>query len=141
MSLDSNRWDFDSDSAPVSDINMTPLIDVMLVLLIIFIVTMPILHGAVKVELPTADNAISEPESNAIVISLQADGKILWDDHPVSDSEFEARVQSAAGLANRTVRLHADENVRYEKVAYVLSAVKNGGLSKIDFVTQPVHVQ
>ncbi len=137
MSMSSGS-DFDTDGAMLNEINMTPLIDVMLVLLIIFIVTLPVINGAVKVELPKASNQPVETIERKVDISVDAAGVISWDKQAVSDGELQAKVAEAMAKgadAAPTVRIYADRNVRYERVAVVLSTVQGGGLNKIDFVT------
>jgi biopolymer transport protein ExbD len=134
----SSGSDFDTDGAMLNEINMTPLIDVMLVLLIIFIVTLPVINGAVKVELPKASNQPVETIERKVDISVDAAGVISWDKQAVSDGELQAKVAEAMAKgadAAPTVRIYADRNVRYERVAVVLSTVQGGGLNKIDFVT------
>ncbi len=137
MSMSSGS-EFDTDGAMLNEINMTPLIDVMLVLLIIFIVTLPVINGAVKVELPKASNQPVETVERKVDISVDAAGVISWDKQAVSDGELQAKVAQAMASgadAAPTVRIYADRNVRYERVAVVLSTVQGGGLNKIDFVT------
>lgn len=137
MSMSSGS-DFDTEGAMLNEINMTPLIDVMLVLLIIFIVTLPVINGAVKVDLPQASNKPVETVERKVDISVDASGVISWDKQPVSEAELQVRVAGAMENgpdAAPTVRIYADRNVRYERVAIVLSTVQGGGLSKIDFVT------
>jgi len=134
----SSGSEFDTDGAMLNEINMTPLIDVMLVLLIIFIVTLPVINGAVKVELPQASNQPVETIEHKVDLSVDAGGVISWDKQPVSEAELQAKVAAAmvnGVAASPTVRIYADRNVRYERVAIVLSTVQGGGLSKIDFVT------
>ncbi|KAF7600506.1 MAG: biopolymer transporter ExbD [Candidatus Dactylopiibacterium carminicum] len=136
MSMSSSE--FDSDGGAINEINMTPLIDVMLVLLIIFIVTLPVIHGAVNVELPQASNQPVDQQERTVDISVAADGTIYWDKEAVSDGELQGRVAAAAANGAQqapVVRIYADKAVRYERVAYVLSSAQGGGLSKIDFVT------
>ncbi len=130
--------EFDTEGAMLNEINMTPLIDVMLVLLIIFIVTLPVINGAVKVELPQASNKPVETVERQVDISVDANGVISWDKQAVSEASLQAKVAEAMAKgaeAAPTVRIYADRNVRYESVATVLSTVQGGGLSKIDFVT------
>lgn len=127
---------FDSEDALVNDINMTPLIDVMLVLLIIFIITLPVINKAVKVDLPKADAHAIASDEKSIDVSITPDGNILWDKEPLSDEQLAQRVAvSAVQNSVPTLRVYADKNVRYERVAYLLATAQKGGLSKIDFVT------
>lgn len=130
--------DFDTDGAMLNEINMTPLIDVMLVLLIIFIVTLPVIHGSVKVDLPKASNKPVETVDRQVDISVDADGTIFWDKQAITEGELQEKVAAAMSKGENaapTVRIYADRNVRYDRVAIVLSTVQGGGLSKIDFVT------
>lgn len=136
--------EFESDGGMLNEINMTPLIDVMLVLLIIFIVTLPVIHGAVNVELPQISNKAVDQKDHTVDVSVAADGVIYWDKQPVSDAELQSRVAAAAAQgteASPVVRIYADKAVRYERVAFVLSSAQGGGLSKIDFVTDKAEVK
>lgn len=129
---------FDHDDALLNDINMTPLIDVMLVLLIIFIITLPVINKAVKVDLPKGDAQAIAQEDKGIDVSITADGVILWNKEPLDDTQLEQKVAVTAVLDPvPVVRVYADKEVRYERVAHLLSTVQHGGLSKIDFVTAP----
>ncbi|MBC8746259.1 MULTISPECIES: ExbD/TolR family protein [Paraburkholderia] len=128
----------DDDQGLMNEINMTPLVDVMLVLLIIFLVTIPALQHAVRVDLP---NASSQPEAVKpahVDVAVQADGTVMWDGQPVSDDGLRARIAQAA-LATPQPELHlrADRKVPYERVAIVMSAAQRGGLTKMGFVTDP----
>ena len=130
--------EFDTDGGMVNEINMTPLIDVMLVLLIIFIVTLPVIHGAVNVELPQMSTKPTDQKERTVDVSVDANGVIYWDKQPVSDAELQARVAAAAAQgpdAAPVVRIYADRAVRYERVVLVLTTAQGGGLGKIDFVT------
>lgn len=127
---------FDLDDALVNDINMTPLIDVMLVLLIIFIITLPVINKAVKVDLPRGDAQVMGTDQAAIDVSITADGQILWNKEPVDDQQLGQKVAvTAAQQTVPVIRVYADKEVRYDRVAHLLSAAQSGGLSKIDFVT------
>lgn len=128
---------FDSDDDLVTDINMTPLIDVMLVLLIIFIITLPVITRAVKVELPRGDTPNTIQQDVAVDISITADGTILWNKVPVNDQQLQQHVADSAVLVPApTLRVYADKEVRYERVAHLLATAQGGGLAKIDFVIQ-----
>ncbi|WP_044529669.1 ExbD/TolR family protein [Herbaspirillum sp. B65] len=122
-----------------TEINMTPLIDVMLVLLIIFIVTLPAINQAVKVTLPKATAQRIDAATKDIDISIQADGTTLWNRVPLNADELRAHVlQAAAGAKLPTVNIYADEQVPYGSVAKVLASVQSGGLTQINFVTDPM---
>ncbi|MBN3725227.1 ExbD/TolR family protein [Burkholderia sp. Ac-20379] len=125
----------------VNDINMTPLIDVMLVLLIVFIITLPVMNQAVKVALPKATAQAVDPSAKDIDVSITADGTVLWNRTPVDAAELAARIAAAAAAAGGAqppaVNVYADEAVPYGRVAKLLASVQAGGLSRINFVTDP----
>lgn len=129
---------FDSDDEVMNEINMTPLVDVMLVLLIIFLVTIPALQHAVRIDLPHASSQPEAVKPAHVDVAVQADGSVLWDGQPVSDDGLRARIAQAA-LATPQPELHlrADRKVPYERVAIVMSAAQRGGLTKMGFVTDP----
>ncbi|MEW6343449.1 MAG: biopolymer transporter ExbD [Pseudomonadota bacterium] len=129
----------DDDDGLMNEINMTPLVDVMLVLLIVFMVTIPVIRHAVKIDLPHASSQKEETKPVQVNVSVEADGTVLWDQQKVSSDELRAKIAQAA-QANPQPELHlnADRKVAYEKVAEVMSAAQAGGLTKIGFVTQPV---
>lgn len=127
---------FDSDEALVNDINMTPLIDVMLVLLIIFIITLPVINKAVKVDLPKGDAQVISQDDKGIDVSITADGQILWDKEPVTDQQLDQKLAVAAVRDPVPVlRIYADKAVEYGRVANFMIKAQGTGLSKIDFVT------
>ena len=121
-----------------SNINVTPMVDVMLVLLIIFIVTLPVIHGAVNVALPQATNKPPEQTPDPIEVSVDASGGIYWNKTPVLDEVLKQRIAQIA-LAKPAdqpvVQIYADKSVRYERVALILSDTQAAGLGKIDFMT------
>ena len=122
----------------MSEINMVPFIDVMLVLLIIFIITVPVMKHAVNVELPRASNEKEVVQPQTLRLSVKADGTYWLDDQPVSDEQLAARLQ-AAGQENPQPDLHirGDRDVRYERVAQAMAAAQQAGLKKIGFITEP----
>ena len=124
----------------MSEINMVPFIDVMLVLLIIFIITVPVMKHAVNVELPRASNEKEVVQPQTLRLSVKADGTYWLDDQPVSDEQLAARLQ-AAGQESPQPDLHirGDRDVRYERVAQAMAAAQQAGLKKIGFITEPVH--
>ncbi|WP_186042424.1 ExbD/TolR family protein [Burkholderia gladioli] len=125
------------DGGLVSDINMTPLIDVMLVLLIVFMVTLPAVTNAVKLDLPTAASAPNEVPPAHVSLSVDAAGAIHWDTAVVDPATLRARLAAAAARQPQPeIELNADRAVRYEAVADVLAATQRAGLTKIDFVTR-----
>jgi biopolymer transport protein ExbD len=128
----------DDEDALMNEINMTPLVDVMLVLLIIFLVTIPAMQHAVKIDLPHASSQPEEVKPTHIDVAVQADGPILWDEHPVRDDGLRERIAEAAQATPQPeLHLRADREVPYQRVADVMSAAQAGGLKRIGFVTDP----
>ena len=128
----------DDDDGLMNEINMTPLVDVMLVLLIVFMVTIPVIRHAVKIDLPHASSQKEDTKPAQVNVAVDANGNVTWDDRQVDDAALRAKIAEAA-QANPQPELHldADRKVPYEKVAQVMSAAQAGGLTKIGFVTQP----
>ena len=125
-------------SQPMSDINVTPLVDVMLVLLVIFIITAPLLSYSIKLDLPNDPAPASEPAPATVRLSIDAAGAVYWDGEPVSDPELIARMaQAAKATALPALHLRADKATRYERISFVLSTAQQAGLAKIGFVTEP----
>jgi len=128
----------DDDDGLMNEINMTPLVDVMLVLLIVFMVTIPVIRHAVKIDLPHASSQKEDNKPAQVTVSVQADGTFLWGEQPVSDEVLRAKIAEAAQQSPQPeLHLNADRKVPYEKVAEVMSAAQAGGLTKIGFVTEP----
>jgi biopolymer transport protein ExbD len=123
--------------APMAEINTTPLVDVMLVLLVVFIITAPLLTHAVKVDLPKAAASAHEEKPEAIRLAINAQGELFWNDQPVAQDDLPARF-AAATQANPQVELHlrADREARYDAVARAMAAAQGNGVAKIGFVTE-----
>jgi biopolymer transport protein ExbD len=121
----------------LAEINMVPLIDVMLVLLVIFIVTAPLLTHAVKVDLPRASADTSPPQA-PVQLAIRDNGDLYWDGEPVSQDTLAERMREAA---RRTplpeLRIHADRQTPYERVAQAMALASRLGLTRIGFVTTP----
>ncbi|TSE18636.1 ExbD/TolR family protein [Tepidimonas aquatica] len=131
--------DHDNDEL-MSEINMIPLIDVMLVLLIVFIITIPVIKHAVQVNLPQANAERSTPPPQAVRLSVQADGRYLWNDEPIDDAQLDERLQTiAAQDVQPPLHLLGDRDVRYERVAQVLAKAQQAGVKGIGFVTEPTR--
>jgi biopolymer transport protein ExbD len=131
-------FDRKSAAAPVAEINMVPLIDVMLVLLVIFIVTAPLLTHAVKLDLPKANASVVPPPPERIEFAIDAMGRRLWNGEPVSREEA-ARRFAAEGLktAQPEIHLRADQSVPYRAVAETLADASRARLSKFAFISAP----
>jgi biopolymer transport protein ExbD len=133
-----SQLDSDEEDGLMNEINMTPLVDVMLVLLIIFLVTIPVMNNAVKVELPQASSQPIDEKPVFVDVSVEADGTIVWDKTPVDDAALDQQIALAAKRDPQPeIHLRADRAVRYERVAQLMAAAQSGGLSKIGFVTDP----
>ncbi|WP_034295494.1 biopolymer transporter ExbD [Herbaspirillum sp. RV1423] len=128
----------DSDDDFNPEINTTPLVDVMLVLLIIFIITIPVMNHAVKIDLPRATNQPDEPKPQNIDLSIDATGRVFWNDQLIDNNQLSLRIAEAAKKQPQPeLHLRAERTTQYEKVAQVMAAAQSGGLSKIGFVTDP----
>jgi biopolymer transport protein ExbD len=127
-------------SQPMAEINVTPLVDVMLVLLVIFIITAPLLSYAIKLDLPNDPAPAVEPAPATVKLSIDAAGGVFWDGDPVSDGELVARMSSAAkSTVLPEVHVRADKATRYERISFVLSTAQQAGLAKVGFVTEPAR--
>jgi len=131
-----------STARPMADINTTPLVDVMLVLMIIFLVTAPMMTQSIKVDLPQANGEPINDEPKVAQLALDAEGRVFWDSQPVSDDvELLTRLQSAAEQKPQPeLQLSADKDTRYQRLAELMSAIRASGLTKMGFVTVPQGV-
>ncbi|MES2879728.1 MAG: biopolymer transporter ExbD [Pseudomonadota bacterium] len=129
----------DSDEV-MNEINMTPLVDVMLVLLIIFIITVPVMKHAVNIDLPRASNVAQDSKPETIRLSVDASGAYYWNEAPVADTDLALQLKAAA-LKQPQPELHirGDKAVRYERVAQLMAAAQQAGVRKIGFITEPAR--
>jgi biopolymer transport protein ExbD/biopolymer transport protein TolR len=124
-------------SRPMSEINMTPLIDVMLVLLVIFIVTAPLIGRSLKLDLPTSAAGSANDAPRFVAIALDAEGRLFLGADPATPERLAAAVREAARRDPDTeVQLRADQAVPYGRVAELIGLVQQGGLNRIGFVTE-----
>ncbi len=122
----------------MNEINMTPLVDVMLVLLIIFIITVPVMKHAVNIDLPRATNQPQASRPQTLRLSVDASGQYFLNEALASDEAVLAALKSAAALEPQPeLHLRGDKSVRYERVAQAMAAAQQAGLRKIGFVTEP----
>ena len=122
----------------MADINVTPMVDVMLVLLVIFIISAPMFTHAVKLDLPRAQAAAAPQPPKSVTLAIDAGGAIFWDDALLAASELDTRLEQAAAQAPQPdLLLRADKDTRYEVVAQVMAAAQSKGLTKLAFVTDP----
>jgi len=127
----------DSDEM-MSEINMIPFIDVMLVLLIIFIITVPVIKHAVNIELPQASMEKVQDKPENIRLSVDADGVYFWNDQRVDDADFAIRLTAAAAQEPQPeLHIRGDKAVRYERVAQAMATAQRSGVRKIGFITEP----
>ena len=122
----------------MNEINMTPLVDVMLVLLIIFIITVPVMKHSVNIDLPRATNQPQDVKPETIRLSVDADGSYFWNEGKIDDATMEKQLVAAAAQ-NPQPELHirGDKAVRYERVALAMAAAQRAGVHKIGFITEP----
>jgi biopolymer transport protein ExbD len=122
----------------MADINVTPMVDVMLVLLVIFIISAPMFTNAVQLELPKAQARAVQHEADTVSLAIDGAGAVYWNNDALGPGQLEARLAQAAALSPQPeLQLRADKDTRYEVVAQVMAAAQSHGLSRIGFVTDP----
>ena len=127
-----------SQQSAMADINVTPLVDVMLVLLIVFIVTAPLLMQAVKVDLPKTAAVAPLKQTQTVQLAINAQGTVYIDQRAIHFDVLETELKKMRTTTpDMNVQLHADENVKYGRVAQVMAAINRAGISKLGFVTLP----
>ena len=131
-----------NDSKPMAEINMIPLIDVMLVLLVIFIITAPLLTHAVKIDLPRAASKPNLTKPDNIQLGINAQGVLYWNGEVVNKSEMQRRMRAASGLQPQPeLHLRADKTTPYQALAEVMADAAQAGLTRIGFVSDPSQAQ
>jgi biopolymer transport protein ExbD len=124
--------------APMADINVTPMVDVMLVLLVIFIITAPLFTHSIKLDLPSAQSAPVQEKPETITLSINAEGKLFWNEAAITQQELTVKLADvAAKKPQPELQLRADKSTRYEVIAQVMSAAQNKGMTKLGFMTDP----
>src|ERR1700754_4971465 len=125
----------------MNQINTTPLVDVMLVLLIIFLITIPVINKTVKVELPKAVNIPTQTKPENITVAVDKNGNIYWNDKSIPNrDDLLALVKTAAVVKPQPeVHIRGDKETRYEAIGRVLYALQRGGIVKVGFLTEPDH--
>jgi biopolymer transport protein ExbD len=123
----------------MSEINTTPLVDVMLVLLIIFLITIPVVTTSIKVDLPKEKNVVRETKPENVIISVDAKGKIFLYDTPIKNSDdlFNRMKTFAVKKPQPEVQIRGDGHSDFESVGRVIYAVQRAGISKVGFITEP----
>ncbi len=128
----------DEPDEVMNEINMTPLVDVMLVLLIVFIITVPVMKHAVNVALPRATNEIQQTKPETVSLSVDAQGNYHWNQTSVQDNELLRLLQAEAQkVPQPDLHIRGDKDVRYERVAQAMAAAQQAGIKKIGFITEP----
>jgi biopolymer transport protein ExbD len=129
---------FTSDSTPMAEINVTPMVDVMLVLLIIFMVTAPLITHKIAIDLPQAAAVKNPARPDVVTLSIDAAGQLYWNEQPVSADEWKVRVRSAA-LKDPQPELHlrAEKTTQYQQLAEIMADAQAAGMVRIGFVTNP----
>jgi biopolymer transport protein ExbD len=114
------------------------MVDVMLVLLIIFIITVPVMQHSVNIALPRATSTPEDAKPQTIRLTVDAHGNYFWNDQPVADADLQPRLEAAAAREPQPeLHLRGDKDARYERVAQALAAAQRAGLRKVGFVTEP----
>ncbi|MES2918431.1 MAG: biopolymer transporter ExbD [Pseudomonadota bacterium] len=122
----------------VSEINMTPLVDVMLVLLIIFMLTVPVLTHSVNLELPRAENVPTQTRPDTVVLAVTAGGQVYWNQDRIAPEALDQRLLAVASAPLQPeVHIRGDRQVDYESVLRVMAAAQRAGIRKLGFVTEP----
>ena len=133
------RLERNTGPQPMSDINMTPLIDVMLVLLVIFMITAPLMTSSLRLDLPKTDAAVPGDSPQFISVALDPQGRLFFGDDPLEADAFKARISEVArSNPQMEVQLRADKTVPYGRVAELIGMVQAAGLNRIAFVAEPV---
>ena len=128
----------DDTDEVMNEINRTPYVDVMLVLLIIFIITVPVMKHAVNVDLPRASSQREDAKPETVRLAVQADGTYYWNESKVTDEALPGLLRTeAAKNPQPDLHIRGDKAVRYERVAQALAAAQQAGLRKIGFITEP----
>jgi biopolymer transport protein ExbD len=128
-----------SNGAPMAEINMTPLIDVMLVLLVIFIITAPLFTHAIRLDLPKVSSQAVRETPETITLSIDGAGKLYWNDKPIALEQMRGQFVTEGKRAEPPeIHLRASKDTRYDVIAQVMGAAQSAGLNKIGFVTDQV---
>ena len=138
MSFGTQDLNTGNDDEVMNEINMTPMVDIMLVLLIIFIITIPVMKHAISIDLPRATNEPQNIKPETIRLSVDAQGKYFLNEAQIADADLAPQLKTAAAQ-NPQPELHirGDKAVRYERVAEAMAAAQQAGLRKIGFITEP----
>ena len=139
MSMSAGNAGLEDEDKSISEINVTPLVDVMLVLLIIFLITIPVITQSVKVDLPKAANIPTQTKPENINIAVDGEGNVFWNTLlvPNQDALLERIKQVAVMDPQPEIHLRGDRATSYEHIGRVMVAAQRGGIQKIGFITEP----
>jgi biopolymer transport protein ExbD len=127
-----------ANAQPMSEMNTTPLVDVMLVLLVIFIITAPLLTHAVKIDLPQASSQPLAEQPEVISIAIDSAGTLYWNDEPVEKTYLQAKLEAASRASPQPeLQIRADKETRYQLLAEIMADAQNAGISKLGFLSEP----
>lgn len=133
-----NASNSEAHTQPMSEINTTPLVDVMLVLLVIFIITAPLLTHAVKIDLPQATSQTLPEEPEVINLAIDGAGKTYWNDAPLLQGELKQKLLQAADIKPQPeLQIRADKETKYQVLAEVMADAQNAGITKLGFISEP----
>ncbi|MDP3608814.1 MAG: biopolymer transporter ExbD [Methylophilus sp.] len=133
-----NPFSSQQHTQPMNEINTTPLVDVMLVLLVIFIITAPLLTHAVKIDLPQATSQPLPEKPEVVDLAVDAQGKVYWNDVEMVAGEVKQKLAAAANQKPQPeLQIRADKNTRYQVLAEVMADAQNVGITKLGFVSEP----
>jgi biopolymer transport protein ExbD len=141
MAMSVQSSDEDEDGGVISTINTTPLVDVMLVLLIIFLITIPVITKTIKVDLPKAVNIPTQTKPENITVAVDAEGNVYWNDKMVPNRQalLDHVKEAAVRKPQPEIHIRADSNARFEAVGRVINTIQRGGVVKVGFLTEPDH--
>ncbi len=128
----------ESASRPMSEINVTPLVDVMLVLLIVFIVTAPLFTHSIRIDLPRAQTQVNQEKPDTITLAIDAEGRFYWNNQPLDRGQLSRHLnESAAKSPQPELHIRADKETRYQVLADVMAEAQRVKLQRVGFVTDP----
>lgn len=138
MMMQSEHWQTEETRSPMSEINTTPLVDVMLVLLVIFIITAPLLTHAINIDLPNATSQTVQQTPEVIDLALDAQGQLFWNDMAIAPASLAQQMRQAATQSPMPVlQIRADKHTEYQQLAEVLAIAQAAGMSHIGFLSTP----
>ena len=139
MSMNVSSGEAEIDEKPMSEINTTPLVDVMLVMLIIFLITIPVITQSVKVDLPKAANIPTQTKPENVNIAVDREGNVYWNTARVADqAELLERIKQVAVMQPQPeIHVRGDKHTSYEYIGRVMVTCQRGGIQKVGFITEP----